>query len=168
MVTFGITGPTRTNRLHGELAVMAESITGSFSTTAIMPSIISDPRCTGRRWKISIVRLPTSKRPKVFESSNTPTCLASSIPICHPGDASGSQSLPLRRLYSLGNTLQQAVAGHLRWLRQTKQEEQCRRDIGQDSLRYAKLICVRGDIDQVDEVGGMSRVRRAIWIAHQL
>ena len=60
------------------------------------------------------------------------------------------------------------VAGHFLRLRQAEQKQQRRRDVGQDSIFNAKICRVIRDVNEMDQVRGVSGVRRSIGIAHLL
>src|SRR5436190_416701 len=53
---------------------------------------------------------------------------------------------------------EQVVAGHLLWLRQSKQEQNRRCYIGQDSVFAAELCCVSGNVDEMNKVACMRGV----------
>src|SRR5467141_2956298 len=56
------------------------------------------------------------------------------------------------------NRHEQVVAGHLLWLRQSKQKQNRRRYIGQDSVFAAELCCVSGNVDEMNKVACMRGV----------
>ena len=51
------------------------------------------------------------------------------------------------------------MTGHLFWLRERKQKEKGRRDIGQDSVLATELCGIFGDVNEVDELGGVRGIR---------
>ena len=60
------------------------------------------------------------------------------------------------------------AAGHFLRLRQAEQKKKGGRDVSQDSIFNAKICRVIRDVNEMDQVRGVSGVGRSIGIAHLL
>ena len=60
------------------------------------------------------------------------------------------------------------MAGHLLWLRHSKQKQKRWRDIGQNSVLAAKSRRILGHINEMHEIGGVCGVWRAVRVSHLL